>query len=138
MACEEEVPVVTTAVFAQDTQQGATEHIAKLGPYKCPYDLYVAGHIDDTFLIEEKNGNTIRGSRHAHNVKGKIYRLLPNTEIDVYALDIPGTYLSWELCDTGGGHNAEPIAPIMYLSRANTTEPYNNLDLAVSSIEECR
>ena len=138
VACEEEVPVVTTAVFAQDTQQGATEHIAKLGPYKCPYDLYVAGHIDDTFLIEEKNGNTIRGSRHAHNVKGKIYRLLPNTEIDVYALDIPGTYLSWELCDTGGGHNAEPIAPIMYLSRANTTEPYNNLDLAVSSIEECR
>ena len=127
VACDETIDIPQTAVFAHDTPKGATELIAQLGPYKCAYDVYVKGHIDDTFLITDMDGNTLCGGGtiiNDHEVEGIIYRIMPNTQIKIYAQDNYAMYLGWELHFTQGGRTGTPEAPILELRRVQSAENY--------------
>ena len=71
--CNESIVIPQYATFAHNTAQYATELIAELGPYHCPYDVYVKGHIDDTFLITDEDFPRILivRKRNMNKLKGK-------------------------------------------------------------------
>ena len=117
-------------IFAQRTNCYEIKEIAHLGPYNCTYDIYVKGHIDDTFLVKDSSGKNVcaPNNKEHHMTDGVLYRIPAGQEVRVYAKDVGCEIIAWER----DYHSAEyrvPVAPTMKLIRSSSRLGYCNSNI---------
>ncbi len=125
----QEVVVPQYGVFADSTACYAIKEIAHLGPYACPYDIYVKGHIDDTFLVRDINGKDVCTNDKGHRmVDGILYTIPAGQEVKVYAKDTGCAVIAWER-DYHGAEARTPQKPMMKIIRSEKTPGYCNRNI---------
>ena len=125
-----EIIVPQYGIFAHSTACYAVKEIAHLGPYTCPYDIYVKGHIDDTFLVRDINGKNVcnPNNREHHMADGVLYTIPAGQEVKVYAKDTACSIIAWER-DYHGAEARTPQKPLMKIIRSTKTPGYCNSNI---------
>lgn len=123
----DEITIPQQGIFAQTTACYATREIARLGPYQCAYDIYVKGHIDDTFIVKNTAGQTVcnPNDRQHHMTDGVLYTIPPGQSVVVYAKDVGCSIIAWER-DYHGAEARTPIKPTMELQKTSHYAGYCN------------
>ena len=125
--CKDEVIIPQYGIFAQTTACYAIKEIARLGPYACNYDIYVKGHIDDTFLVKSTSGQIVcnPNNKQHHMTDGILYTIPAGQSVIVYAKDVGCSIIAWER-DYHGAEARTPIAPKMEIRKASHRAGYCN------------